>query len=65
MQAPESLRTAHWVWNGIENTAWPTLSAETRETWSACATAARAGLLTQNALHAQLTAFIPTQTASA
>ncbi len=57
MQAPESLRRAHRIWNGIENTAWPTLTAETRETWSACATAARAGLLTQNALHAQLMDF--------
>jgi len=62
MQAPESLRQAHRVWNGIENTAWPTWNKEARETWSACAATARARLLLQNALHVQLMAFVQDKT---
>ncbi|WP_300554952.1 elongation factor P maturation arginine rhamnosyltransferase EarP [Limnohabitans sp. Rim8] len=62
LEAPQSLRLAHRVWNGIENTAWPSLSAETLETWSACATATRARLRLQNALHVQLMAFVQAQT---
>ena len=64
MQAPESLRQAHRVWNRIENTAWPTLNPEILEAWLACATAARAKLLLQNALHVQLMAFVQAQTSN-
>jgi uncharacterized repeat protein (TIGR03837 family) len=64
MQAPESLRRAHRVWNGIENTAWSTLKSETLGTWFACATAARKRLLIQKQLHAQLMAFVQVQTSS-
>ena len=64
LQAPESLRKAHRIWNGIENTAWPTLNAETRDTWSACATATRARLRLQNALHVQLMTFVQAQTSN-
>jgi uncharacterized repeat protein (TIGR03837 family) len=64
MRAPESLRQAHRVWNGIENTAWLTLNPEILEAWFACATAARAKLLLQNALHVQLMAFVQAQTSN-
>ena len=64
MQAPESLRRAHRVWNRIENTAWPSLKTEALESWSACVTAARARLLIQHALHAQLMAFVQVQTST-
>jgi uncharacterized repeat protein (TIGR03837 family) len=64
MRAPESLRQAHRVWNGIENTAWPKLNAENRETWSDCASAARVRLRLQNPLHIQLMAFVHAQTSS-
>jgi uncharacterized repeat protein (TIGR03837 family) len=64
MEAPESLRQAHRVWNGIENTAWSPLKSETLGTWFACATAARKRLLIQKQLHAQLMAFVQVQTSS-
>ena len=64
MQAPESLRRAHRVWNGIENTAWPPVTSENVETWSDCATAARNQLLIQTPLHAQLMAFVQVQPSS-
>jgi uncharacterized repeat protein (TIGR03837 family) len=64
MRAPESLRQAHRVWNRIENTPWPTLTPEILEAWLACATAARAKLLLQNALHVQLMAFVQVQTSN-
>jgi uncharacterized repeat protein (TIGR03837 family) len=34
MQAPESLRKAHRVWNGMEAGEWPALNAETLQIWS-------------------------------
>jgi uncharacterized repeat protein (TIGR03837 family) len=34
MQAPESLRRAHRVWNGMEAGQWPALNAETLQIWS-------------------------------
>jgi uncharacterized repeat protein (TIGR03837 family) len=64
MQAPESLRKAHGVWNGIDNTAWPLWNAKTRETWCACANAARARLLTLNPLDVQLMAFVQAKISS-
>jgi len=64
MQAPESLRWAHRVWNGIENTAWPPFKSETLGTWFAWATAAHKKLLLQKQLHAQLMAFVQVQTSS-
>ena len=64
MRAPESLRQAHRVWNGIENTAWPTLTPEILEAWLVCATTARARLLIQNPLHTRLMAFVQAQSSS-
>jgi uncharacterized repeat protein (TIGR03837 family) len=34
MQAPQSLRQAHRVWNGMEAGEWPALNAETLQIWS-------------------------------
>ena len=34
MQAPENLRRAHRVWNGMEAGEWPVLNAETLQIWS-------------------------------
>ena len=34
IQAPESLRRAHRVWNGMEAVEWPALNAETLQIWS-------------------------------
>ncbi len=64
IQAPQSLRRAHRVWNGIENTAWAPLKSETLETWFACGTVARSRLLIQKQLHAQLMAFVQVQPSS-
>jgi uncharacterized repeat protein (TIGR03837 family) len=65
MEAPESMRRAHRVWNGIENTAWPTLNADTLAIWVMCAKAACTKLLTQDGLCAQLMGFVQAQTSSA
>ncbi len=54
MQAPESLRKAHRVWNGMEAGEWPALSPNTLADWTACAQAAKQGLLTQSDLASQL-----------
>ncbi len=54
MQAPESLRKAHRVWNGVEANQWPTLDSTTLADWSACAQAARQQLLKQVDLTSQL-----------
>jgi uncharacterized repeat protein (TIGR03837 family) len=34
MQAPQSLRRAHRIWNGMEAGEWPALNAETLGIWS-------------------------------
>ncbi len=65
MQAPASLRTAHRIWNGIDNTTWPTWNAHTLATWAVCAKAACAELLTQGELRTQLMGFVQAQTSRA
>ncbi|PJI98152.1 putative repeat protein (TIGR03837 family) [Acidovorax sp. 69] len=58
LQAPESLRQFHATWNGL-NTAplqWP--DDNTLAEWTACIRAARARLLTQDNLVAQLLGFV-------
>jgi len=58
LQAPESLRQFHATWNGL-NTAplqWP--GDDTLAEWTACTVAARARLLTQDNLVAQLLGFV-------
>jgi uncharacterized repeat protein (TIGR03837 family) len=34
MQAPESLRRVHRVWNGMESGEWPALTSETLQMWT-------------------------------
>ncbi len=54
MQAPESLRQFHRVWNGVEAGQLPELNPETLITWTACAQASRQQLLSQRDLLTQL-----------
>jgi uncharacterized repeat protein (TIGR03837 family) len=63
MQAPESLRKVHRVWNDIENANLPLLNAHTMENWTSCAEITRTQLLAQDDLCTQLLAFVITQTA--
>jgi uncharacterized repeat protein (TIGR03837 family) len=60
LQAPDSLRQAHRVWNEMDNTALPTLNADLLNSWTACVQAARARLLAQDDLCTQLLAFVQT-----
>lgn len=58
LEAPASLRQFHATWNGL-NTAplqWP--GDDTLAEWTACTVAARARLLTQDNLVAQLLGFV-------
>lgn len=50
LQAPESLRRFHRIWNGIESGPLPRLCPETLGEWAACTKAARARLLVQQDL---------------
>ncbi len=54
LQAPQSLRQAHRVWNGIDNGPWTTPDAETLRQWSDCVGHARQRLMAQEALLTQL-----------
>ncbi|WP_089961824.1 elongation factor P maturation arginine rhamnosyltransferase EarP [Limnohabitans sp. 2KL-3] len=54
MQAPESLRKAHRVWNGMEAGEWPALNSSALADWTACTQAARLRLLKQDGLLSQL-----------
>ena len=54
MQAPESLRKAHRIWNGVEARQWPVLDSTALADWSTCAQAARLSLLSQRDLVHQL-----------
>jgi uncharacterized repeat protein (TIGR03837 family) len=54
MQAPESLRKAHWVWNGLEAREWPVIDSNLLADWSACTQAARQSLFQQHDLVRQL-----------
>ena len=58
MQAPESLRRAHRVWNGMEAGEWPALHAETLQIWSHNTQTKRHQLLGQTDLVTQLVHFI-------
>jgi uncharacterized repeat protein (TIGR03837 family) len=58
MQAPESLREAHRVWNGMATEVLITLNSKTLRDWAACLEIARSQLLTQDDLLTQLQAFV-------
>ena len=58
LQAPTSLRTFHHAWNGMADAATlPVLTPALLQEWRACTQRARANLLTQNDLIAQLQPF--------
>ena len=54
LQAPDSLREFHRVWNGVKQGPLPPLNPETLSAWHTCAARAREQLLTQNDLVTQL-----------
>jgi uncharacterized repeat protein (TIGR03837 family) len=54
MQAPQSLRSFHRVWNSVQHGKLPTLDTETLSHWRQCAITARQGLLAQTDLASQL-----------
>ncbi|RQO83547.1 elongation factor P maturation arginine rhamnosyltransferase EarP [Acidovorax sp. FJL06] len=58
LQAPASLRQFHATWNGLDTAPlqWP--GDDTLAEWSSCIAAARARLLTQDNLVAQLLGFV-------
>jgi uncharacterized repeat protein (TIGR03837 family) len=58
IQAPESLRQAHRVWNGIQGSEWPALNSGTLADWTACAQTARQRLLQQTDLVSQLRSLV-------
>ena len=58
LQAPQSLRRFHRVWNGIETGALPGLEASTLHAWQVCASAGRQRLLTQPDLALSLQHFV-------
>jgi uncharacterized repeat protein (TIGR03837 family) len=57
MEAPESLRKAHRVWNSVEAGKWPTLNAETLRIWSQNTQTKRHQLFGQTDLVTQLVNF--------
>ncbi|MBP7606900.1 MAG: elongation factor P maturation arginine rhamnosyltransferase EarP, partial [Giesbergeria sp.] len=58
LQAPASLRRFHAVWNGLQAGALPALDADTLAAWAECTRSARARLLAQDDLAAQLLGFV-------
>ena len=54
LNAPESLRQFHRVWNGLEHGPLPLLDTETLAQWRHCAAFARQGLLDQTDLATQV-----------
>jgi uncharacterized repeat protein (TIGR03837 family) len=58
LQAPESLRRVHRVWNGVEGDALHPIDPPKLHAWRACAHQARQALLVQDSLLTQLTTII-------
>jgi uncharacterized repeat protein (TIGR03837 family) len=58
MQAPESFRKAHRVWNGIESEEWAALNSSALADWTACAQNAGQKLLQQTDLVSQLRSLV-------
>jgi uncharacterized repeat protein (TIGR03837 family) len=61
LQAPDSLRRFHRVWNGVESSPLSILDETTLQTWRACTHQARQRLLAQNDLVRQLLASLCAQ----
>jgi uncharacterized repeat protein (TIGR03837 family) len=57
LQAPQSLRHFHRVWNGVQEGQLPDLTPKDLQAWRHCAQAAKARLLTQDGLMQQLMSF--------
>ena len=58
LQAPASLRAFHAAWNAVDRTPLVLPDAATLAEWTACVRVARAGLLAQGDLVAQLLGFV-------
>lgn len=58
LDAPPTLRRFHLAWNGVTAGPLPALDPRTLASWRACVQAARARLLAQPGLCAQLLAFV-------
>jgi uncharacterized repeat protein (TIGR03837 family) len=58
MQAPESLRQMHRVWNGMEGEELPAFSSNMLTDWTACTQAARQRLIEQADLVSQLRSLV-------
>jgi len=58
LDAPESLRRFHRVWNGIEPGPLPAIDAPTLTDWAGCAQQARQRLLQQDDLLTQLLRWV-------
>jgi uncharacterized repeat protein (TIGR03837 family) len=58
MQAPESLRRAHRVWNGVESGELPAFSSSVLTEWTTCTRTARQELLEQTDLANQLSSLV-------
>ena len=65
LDAPESLRQFHRIWNGLADPTMPPLDAGTLQDWATCIRAARARLLAQQDLLSQLLAWVSSPTAHA
>lgn len=61
LQAPNTLRQFHAVWNGLSNAPLPMLSSATLQEWATCAQTARTRLLEQTDLLTQLLGFCQLQ----
>ena len=58
MQAPESLRQAHRLWNGMQTGEWPALNSNALADWTSCVQTARQRLLHQTDLLSQLRSLV-------
>ncbi|WP_416548703.1 elongation factor P maturation arginine rhamnosyltransferase EarP [Limnohabitans sp. DCL3] len=58
MQAPESLRKAHRVWNGVDARQFPELDSSALSDWSACAQTAKQRVIEQDDLVHQLRGLV-------
>ena len=54
MQAPDSLRQAHRVWNGVQESRWPVLDASQLSGWTACTQTVRQKQMAHDHLVPQL-----------
>lgn len=63
LDAPDSLRRFHRVWNGIDRAALPPIDADTLADWGQCVRQARQRLLQQDDLLSQLLAWVMPGTA--